>query len=85
MRATLQNGACVKVEKRCNIKIDKVSCKQSPQLYSNNWWIEYTYSGFCDDMGIIGSFDKDFGEGKTFYFAGPKISPKGDSHIVNTD
>ena len=82
---SLQNGACVKVEKRCNIKIDKVSCKQSPQLYSNNWWIEYTYSGFCDDMGIIGSFDKDFGEGKTFYFAGPKISPKGDSHIVNTD
>ena len=82
---SLQNGACIKIEKKCNIKIDKVSCKQSPQLYSNNWWIEYTYSGFCDDMGIIGSFDKDFGEGKTFYFAGPKISPKGDSHIVNTD
>lgn len=82
---SLQNGACIKIEKKCNIKIDKVSCKHSPKLYSNNWWIEYTYSGFCDDMGIIGSFDKDFGEGKTFYFAGPKISPKGDSHIVNTD
>ena len=82
---SLQNGACIKIEKKCNIKIDKVSCKHSPKLYSNNWWIEYTYSGFCDDMGIIGSFDKDFGEGKTFYFAGPKIYPKGDSHIVNAD